>query len=208
MKESEKQRKTTETPAKARAKRLGSFGAVAGENQPDANSPVPLCHSLVTELVNRCLGDCLDKVSEDMLDTIVCKLRQCLLEELEGCDVPAKSAGFSIPAVVAATSRELRLTMGPKKAIERALLLQRNKDYRVITKTLKKHLLSVQRSLVTVLLNNLLSLGRVGLLCCFILPEEDSEEAVACGSGSDGKVLDKQLLLPTPTARRIPCEIR
>lgn len=187
------------TAASTNTKAKRSFSAAVREGQPGADSPVPLCHNLVTELVNQCLGDCLDNVSEDLLDNIICKLRQCLLEELEGCDVPDKSSSFSIPAIVTAASRELHRTMGPKEAIETALLLQRNKDYRIITKTLKKHLLTVQRSIVTVLLNNLLSVGRAGLLCCFILPEEDNEEIIVCSANNDTKVLDKQPLLPTHT---------
>lgn len=189
----------TAAPTNPKVQRLRSSSAAVREDQPEANNPGPLCHNLVTELVNQCLGDCLDNVSEDLLDNIICKLRQCLLEELEGCDVPDKNSSFSIPAIVTAVSRELHHTMGPKETIETALLLQRNKDYRIITKTLKKHLVTVQRSIVTVLLNNLLSVGRAGLLCCFILPEEDNEEIIVCSTNNDSKVLDKQPLLPTHT---------
>lgn len=196
MKMREKQNETLENTT---ARRLSSFGPAVRENQPEIHNPVPLCHNLVTELVNQCLGDCLGNVSEDLLDNIICKLRQCLLDELEGCEVPDKSSSsFSIPAIVTAASRELHRTMGPKEAIETALLLQKNKDYRIITKTLKKHLLSVQRGVMTVLLHNLLSVGRAGLLCCLILPEED-EEIIMCSANSDSKVLDKQPLLLTHT---------
>lgn len=200
MRTREKQKKPTETycraaSTKVKGERLRSFSAAVREDQPEANNPVLLCHRLTEELVNQCLGDCLDNVSEDLLNDITCQLRQCLLEELEGCDVPDKSSGFSIPAIVTAASRELHRTMGPKEAIETALLLQRNKDYRIITKTLKKHLL-VQRGIVAVLLNNLLSVGRAGLLCCFILPEEDNEDIIVCRANNDSKVLDKQPLLP------------
>lgn len=196
--------KTTETcactAAPANRKWLSPFGAAAREpEQPGANDPAALCHNLVTELLSQCLGDCLDNVSGDLLDNMVGKLRQCLLEELEGCDVPDGSGGLSVPAVVAASSRELLQTVGPREAIETALLLQRNRDYRLISRTLKKHLLAVQRSVATVLLSNLLSVGRAGLSCCFILPEEDSEEIIVGGANEDGKVLDKQPLLPTRT---------
>lgn len=201
----EKQKKTVEmcsctaAPTNTKAKRLRSFSAAVREEQPEANNPGPLCHNLVMELVNQCLGDCLDNMSEDLLDNIISKLRQGLLEELEGCDIPDQSSSFSIPAIITAASRELHRTMGPKEAIETALLLQRNKDYRIITKTLKKHLLTMQRSVVTALLNNLMSVGRAGLLCCFILPEEDSEEILGCSANNDSKVLDKQPLLATNT---------
>lgn len=203
MKMREKQKKTAEVysctaaPTNTKAKQARSFSAAVTEEQPEAKNPVSLCHNLVTELVNQCLGDCLDNVSEDLLVNIICKLRQCLLEELEECNVPDKSSSFSIPAIVTAASRELHRTMGSKEAIETALLLQRKKDYRIIAKTLKTHLLTVQRSVVTVLLNNLLSVGRAGLLCCFILPEEDNEEIIVCSTNNGIKVLDKQLLLPT-----------
>lgn len=199
----EKQEKTVEmycTTAPANTKWLSSFSAAVREPaQPEANDPLPLCHSLVRELVNQCLGDCLDSISQDLLDNIIGKLRQCLLEELEGCDVPDRSSGLSIPAIVTAASRELQQTIGPKEALETALLLQRNKDYRIFSRTLKKHLCMVQRSMVTVLLNKLLSVGRAGLLCCFILPDEDDEEIIVCSANNDGKVLNKQSLLPTLT---------
>lgn len=196
----ENQRKTVEMGlcTKLQEERLRSFSAAVREEQAEADHPVPLCHSLAKELVNQCLGDCLDNLSKGLLDNITCKLGQCLLEELEGCDVPDKSSSFSIPAIVTAASRELLRTMGPKEALETALLLQRNKDYRIITRTLKKHLLMVQRSIVTVLLNNLVSVGRACRLCCFILPEEeDDEDVIMCRANNDSKVLDKQPLLPT-----------
>lgn len=199
----EKQKKTAEmcsctaAPTNTKAKRLRSFSAAVREEQPEANNPGPLCHNLVMELVNQCLGDCLDNMSEDLLDNIISKLRLGLLEELEGCDIPDKSS--SIPAIITAASRELHRTIGPKEAIKTALLLQRNKDYRIITKTLKKHLLTMQRSVVTALLDNLMSIVRAGLLCCVILPEEDDEEIFGWSANNDSKVLDKQPLPATNT---------
>lgn len=199
----EKQKKTAEmcsctaAPTNTKAKRPRSFSAAVREEQPEANNPGPLCHNLVMELVNQCLGDCLDNMSEDLLDNIISKLRLGLLEELEGCDIPDKSS--SIPAIITAASRELHWTIGPKEAIKTALLLQRNKDYRIITKTLKKHLLTMQRSVVTALLNNLMSIVRAGLLWCVILPEEDDEEIFGWSANNDSKVLDKQPLPATNT---------
>lgn len=196
IKMGQKQKKNAEMCSGTNTK-AEAFSAAVRKEQPEGNNPGPLCHSLAMELVNQCLGDCLDNVSKELLDNIICKLRQGLLEELEGCDVPDKSSSFSIPAIVTAVSRELHRTMGPKEAIKTALLLQRNKDYRIITRTLKKHLLTVQRSLVTALLNNLLSVGRAGLLCCFILPEEESEEILGCNANNDSKVLNKHPLFAT-----------
>lgn len=137
------------------------------------NNRVLFCHALVAELVNQNLTECLDFISKDLLDTIISTLRKSLLEELEGCySIPSNS----ITSIVMTVSRELHQTMGSKETIKIAFLLQRKGDYKIITKTLKKHLLTVQRSIGEVLLNSVLSLSKACLLCCIILPDEEDDD--------------------------------
>lgn len=167
-------------PANATVKPLASFGAI------EAKHLVLFCHDLVTELVNQSLEDLLHIVCKDKLSAIIFKLRESLLEELQGCDI--KSNRCSIPAIITEVSRELHQTMGTKKSIEIALLLQQSQDYQLIAKILKKHLLIVQGSIVTWLGNSLLTVARAGLLCCFILPQEEDYEIAIHADNDSGKV--------------------
>lgn len=106
---------------------------------------VLFCHDLVMELVNQSLEDSLRIVCKDKLSTIIFKLRERLLEELQGCDIKSNSCSI---LTITEVSRELHQTMGTKESIEIALLLQQSQDYQLIAKILKKHLLIVQHLLI------------------------------------------------------------
>lgn len=142
----------------------------------DPNNPDFFCHVLVTELVNHCLGNLLDSVPVDILDTIVSKLRHGLLAEMDKCDIPVQGIKCRIPSIIAATYWELYQMVGPKELIVSVLLQQRDKDYKFITKTLKKHLLPPEKKFITSLLTSMKSAARSCIFGCIILPDDDNEE--------------------------------
>lgn len=176
-------------PTDAKVKPPASF-ATSVRGVVEARHLVLFCHDLVTELVNQSLEDSLHIVCKDKLSAIISKLRVSLLEELQGCDI--KSSSYSIPSIVTEVSRELLQTMGPKESIEVALLLQRSQDYQLIAKILKKHLPIVQGGVMTWLANILLTVGRAGLLCCFILPQEEDYEIAIHADNCRGEVFHTQ----------------
>lgn len=142
----------------------------------DPNNPDFFCHVLVTELVNHCLGNLLDSVPVDILDTIVSKLRHGLLAEMEKCDIPVQGSKCRIPSIMAATYWELYQMVGPKELIVSVLLQQRDKDYKFITETLKKHLLTPEKKSITSVLTSMKSAARTCIFGCIILPDDDDEE--------------------------------
>lgn len=142
----------------------------------DPNNPDFFCHVLVTELVNHCLGNLLDSVPGDILDTIVSKLRHGLLAEMEKCDIPVQGSKCRIPSIMAATYWELYQMVGPKELIVSVLLQQRDKDYKFITETLKKHLLTPEKKSITSVLTSMKSAARTCIFGCIILPDDDDEE--------------------------------
>lgn len=144
----------------------------------DPNNPDFFCHVLVTELVNHCLGNLLDSVPVDILDTIVSKLRHGLLAQMEKCDIPVQGSKCRIPSIMAATYWELHHTVGPKELIVSVLLQQRDKDYKFITETLKKHLLTPEKKSITSVLTSMRSAARTCIFGCIVLPEDDDEEGL------------------------------
>lgn len=144
----------------------------------DPNNPDFFCHILVTELVNHCLGNLLDSVPVDILDTIVSKLRHGLLAEIDKCDIPVQGSKCRIPSIMAATYWELYQMLGPEELIVSVLLQQRDKDYKFITKTLKKHLLTPEKKFITSVLTSMKSAARSCIFGCIILPDDNDEEIV------------------------------
>lgn len=130
----------------------------------------------ITELVNHCLGNLLDSVPTDILDAIVSKLRHGLLPEMDKCDIPVQGSKCRIPSIMAATYWELYQMVGPKELIVAVLLQQRDKDYKFITKTPKKHLLTPQKKFITNVLTSMKSAARSCIFGYIILPNDDDEE--------------------------------
>lgn len=149
---------------------------IAVRVEVDPNNPDFFCHVLVTELVNHCLGNLLDSVPLDVLDTIVSKLRHGLLAEMDKCDIPVQGSKCRIPSIMAATYWELYQMVGPKELIISVLLQQRDKDYTFITKTLKKHLLTREKKFIASVLTSMKSAARSCILGCIILPNDENEE--------------------------------
>lgn len=161
-----------ELSANERAKSLSTALRV----EVDPNNPDFFCHVLVTELVNHCLGNLLDSVPVDILDAIVSKLRHGLLAEMDKCDIPVQGIKRRIPSIMAATYWELYQMVGPKELIVSVLLQQRDKDYKFITKTLTKHLLTPEKKSMTNVLTSMKSAARSCIFGCIILPDDDDQE--------------------------------
>lgn len=131
------------------------------------------CHTVVTELVDQGLNDWCNIVPEEHSNTIVYKLTKILLRDLKGCHIPVQNQS-RILSIATAACKELQRTMGPREALTITLLLGNKHDYQIIAKTLKRHLLTVEKSIGEVLRGCF----RAFITCCAVLPEEEEDDEV------------------------------
>lgn len=156
-----------------------SFKPVVKKEQASfTNDPAPLCENLVTELVHQILEDHLAYVPVDTMDTIGSKLKEMLMAEIAGFDIPVKMCGHQVISIAKAAHKELCKKMVNKEYIRVNLLLQQHFVYVDIVKTLARHLHTSEKEtgvrFFEAMGNAVDGAVRTFLLkFCIILPEDD-----------------------------------